>query len=266
MNVYQKLNEVTSYIDIHLEDKIDVEVLARMVGVNEYTFLRLFSLLTNYTLSEYIRMRKLSCAGLDLYNEDCFVLDVALKYGYENATSFSRAFTKFHGIKPSKIKDIKDLRIFPRLVFDTNVPLVKSTDFEVVEWTEGLTLYGISVETDNEHINADAPKLFKEASLKYEKIYGAIKYAIVLYEDETREECTSYCVLFEKKVPGSKKYIIPKGKYLSFKIGSQEAGVIQEISRRFYFEILPSCKYNLRGTPEVEYYHDDVCEFFVPIC
>ena len=61
---------------------------------------RVFSLLTNISLSEYIRKRRLSVASYDLYNDNLKVIDVAIKYGYENATSFSRAFSSFHGIKP----------------------------------------------------------------------------------------------------------------------------------------------------------------------
>ena len=68
---------------------------------------RIFSLLTDVPISEYIRNRRLSNAGFDLYNSNEKIVDIAVKYQYDNATSFSRAFEKFHGIKPSNIKNIQ---------------------------------------------------------------------------------------------------------------------------------------------------------------
>lgn len=32
------------------------------------------------------------------------VIDIALKYGYESPESFTRAFSKFHGVTPSDAK------------------------------------------------------------------------------------------------------------------------------------------------------------------
>ena len=106
MNIYQKINEITEYINHSMEkcpccNCATINVLARIMGVNSYTMQRIFSLLTTITLSDYIRKRRLSCAGYDFITNNEKIIDVALKYQYESATAFSRAFEKFHGIKPS---------------------------------------------------------------------------------------------------------------------------------------------------------------------
>ena len=54
MNIYKVLNEITKYIDDNLEEEINYDNLAKMMGVNVYTLHRIFSLLTNISLSEYI--------------------------------------------------------------------------------------------------------------------------------------------------------------------------------------------------------------------
>ena len=59
--------------------------------------------------------------------------------------------------------------------------------------------------------------------------------------------------------------IIPKSKWLKFRINSQKSDDIQDISHRFYREFLPSSKYNLKEIPELEYYHDDITDFLVAI-
>lgn len=40
--------------------------------------------------------RRLSLAGKELVDADVKILDIALKYGYETAESFTKAFTRFH--------------------------------------------------------------------------------------------------------------------------------------------------------------------------
>lgn len=265
MNIYKSLNKITEYIDNHLEDKIDYKVLAKMTGTNVYTLQRIFSLLTNITLTEYIRKRRLSNAGFDLINSNLKVIDVAMKYQYDNATSFSRAFSSFHGIKPSQLKkDSSKLKNFPRMVFNEEVKTSDPMEYKVIE-KEEFILYGMGVEVNNNTISKEAPKLFKETSIKYEEKYGKIKYGMVTYKDSEREECNRYYCLFDKEILEFEKVTIPKSKWLVLKINSNEAKDIQELSHKFYLDFLPSCKYNLREIPELEYYHDDITEFWVPI-
>ena len=52
---------------------------------------------------------------------------------------------------------------------------------------------------------------------------------------------------------------------LKFRINSQNAKDIQDISHKFYGEFLPSVKYNLKELPELEYYHDGITDFLVAI-
>ena len=65
---------------------------------------RVFGLLCGYTLGEYIRNRRLTLAGGELAGSNAKVMDVALKYGYDNPDSFARAFTRFHGVTPSQAR------------------------------------------------------------------------------------------------------------------------------------------------------------------
>ena len=88
MNIYKNLNELIEYIEENLEENIDYNELAKIIGTNEYTMRRIFSLLTDVPISEYIRNRRLSNAGFDLYNSNEKIVDIAVKYQYDNATSF----------------------------------------------------------------------------------------------------------------------------------------------------------------------------------
>lgn len=263
MNIYKSLNEITKYIDDNLEEDIEYGTLAKMIGINTYTLQRLFSILTGISLAEYIRKRRLSNAGYDLYQNNEKIIDLAIKYQYENATSFSRAFEKFHGIKPSLVNKETKLKNFPRIIFDEKIDLTSELDYEIIS-LEDFNLYGLHIDTNNDTIGVDAPRFFQETTKKFYDKYGEINYGMVAY-DEEREECEKYYCLFDKEINDFEHIIIPKSKWLKFRINSQNAKEIQEMSHKFYEEFLPSCKYNLKELPELEYYHDNITDFLVAI-
>ena len=60
-------------------------------------------------------MRRLSLAGEELSKGNAKIIDIAMKYGYDTPESFSRAFTRFHGIAPSEAKHSGKVRIFTPL-------------------------------------------------------------------------------------------------------------------------------------------------------
>lgn len=264
MNIYACLNEITLYIDEHLEERIDYEVLARMMAVNSYTMQKLFSIITGISLSEYIRKRRLTEAGFDILNKGEKIIDVAIKYNYDSATAFSRAFTSFHGIKPSQLKNVSKLKSFPRMVFDENIKIVSELEYEIVNLDE-IVLYGLKKETDNIRIKNDAPKFFHETEDKYMDIYGEADYGMVTYENELRESCNAYYVLYKKVIPEFEKVVIPQSKWLRFRINSYSSKEIHDLSQRFYKEFMMSCRYCLRDLPELEYYHDGITDFLIAI-
>ncbi len=263
MNIYKSLNEITKYIDDNLEEEINYEILAKFLGVNVYTMQRLFTMIAGISLSEYIRKRRLSNAGFDLYEGNLKIIDIAVKYQYDNATSFSRAFEKFHGIKPSLVNKETKLKNFPRIVFNEDINVTTELDYEIITLEE-MNLYGVSIKTNNEKIGNDAPLLFKKTENKYIDKYGKIKYGMITYDMERVESQKYYC-LYDKVIDELEHIKIPKSKWLRFRINSQNADEIQEISHKFYREFLPSCKYNLKKLPELEYYHDDITDFLVAI-
>lgn len=263
MNIYKSLNEITSYIDDNLDEKINNEVLAKMLGTNVYTMKRIFTMITGITLSDYIRKRRLSCAGYDLYERKSKVIDIAIKYQYDNATSFTRAFERFHGIKPSLVNKKTKLKNFPKIVFNENINIVTELDYEIIDLDE-MDLYGVSILTNNEQIGRDAPLFFKEIENKYLDQYGEIKYGMITYDKE-RDESQKYYCLYDKKIDEFECIKIPKSKWLRFRINNQNSKEIQKISHRFYEEFLPSVKYNLKELPELEYYHEGITDFLVAI-
>ena len=111
------LQKAVDYIEEHLSETIDYDVVAAQSFSSSYHFQRVFSILCGFTVGEYIRRRRLSLAGAELATGDAKVIDVAFKYGYESPDSFAKAFQRFHGILPSQARNNgSNLKSFSRLV------------------------------------------------------------------------------------------------------------------------------------------------------
>jgi len=96
-----KIQKTLLYIEEHITENLHSETLAANVYTSSYHFQRMFRMYCGWTLGEYIRMRRMTLAGQELKIGKEKVLDIALKYGYENPDSFAKAFYKFHGVRPS---------------------------------------------------------------------------------------------------------------------------------------------------------------------
>ena len=134
MDSLKNLNEAMAFIEANLSDEIDYAEVAKIVYCSESHFKRMFSFLAGIGIAEYVRRRRLTLAGLDLKNSDLKMIDLALKYGYDSADSFSRAFFALHGILPSQVKKSnKVLKAYPRMSFHLSIQGGDEMNYRLVE-------------------------------------------------------------------------------------------------------------------------------------
>lgn len=264
MNIYKALNEIIEYIEADLENDIDYNKLSQIMATNEYIMKKVFAMITGVSISEYIRNRRLSNAGFDIYQNNEKIIDIAVKYKYDSSTSFSRAFEKFHGIKPSNAKNTPEkLKNFTKIHFNEDINENFSIEYSIIEMEEKV-LYGKGMKTSNSNIHIDAPKFFKEMEDLYVSKYGEINYGVVIYEDRFDSDQYEYWIAYEEEIKEFNKLVIPKSKWIKFIINSNNAEEIQKVSDDFYKKFVPSAKFKFSTLPELEYYHDGITEFLVP--
>lgn len=109
------ISKAIDYIEEHITEPTNYTRAAKEACSSPFNFQRVFALLCGYTLGDYVRMRRLTLAGEELLSTDAKVIDVALKYGYDSPESFSRAFTRFHGVFPSAVRKGAAIRPFSRI-------------------------------------------------------------------------------------------------------------------------------------------------------
>jgi len=104
MHWIKEMQSAIGFIENRLTEELRMEDIAHSANSSSANCQRIFSIVTGMTIGEYIRSRRLSLAGQELESSDAKILDIALKYGYETAESFTKAFTRFHGVTPSVAK------------------------------------------------------------------------------------------------------------------------------------------------------------------
>ena len=165
MNMIKSFNDTIEYIETVLDSKIDKNKVFQLSSYSFAMFSRLFSIITDMTLSEYIRYRKLTRAAIDLRETGLKVIDVALKYGYESADSFSNAFKKFHGYSPLEVKRGKQFRVFSPMQLAINVKGGRKMNV-IIKRKEKFYVAGIKQENMD---NALCPEIWDKLYSKYDE-------------------------------------------------------------------------------------------------
>ncbi len=134
MDLLKNMNDALEHIEENLTEKINYSDVAKIAMCSEHHFNRMFSFLSGVNLSEYVRRRKLTLAGLDLKNQDMKIIDVAVKYGYTSADSFTRAFSSLHGVLPSAVKNENTkIKAYPKMTFKLSIEGVEEMNYRIVE-------------------------------------------------------------------------------------------------------------------------------------
>lgn len=281
MEWIDKMNAALDYIEDNLTENIDLETVAQKACCSSYNFQRMFSFITDIPLAEYIRRRRMSAAALELQVSDAKVIDVALKYGYKSSNSFSRVFSKVHGITPKEAKKSgAALKIYPKISFQIQIKGGKPMNCRI-ETKEAFDVFGIETVASlsgeksakspaqlwqKSHRNGDYERLFKAAGDLPDflppdlcKIHGVENYRRTLGNTFPYMLCAF--VSESSKTKGYKVQHIPSQTYAIFpseKFKWDEIfGVLENLQKRFYSEWLPTASYKRIDGPNFEIYGGD---------
>lgn len=137
MDSIRHMNQAMAYIETHLTEEIDYGEAAKIALCSEYHLKRMFTFLAGISLTEYVRRRRLSLAATELKHSNLRILDIAVKYGYQSADAFSRAFQNQHGILPSEAKaDSARLVAYPKMTFQMSIQGGKEMNYRIIEKEE----------------------------------------------------------------------------------------------------------------------------------
>ena len=120
---------VIDYIESHLSEKLDLEIISGAMHYSKYHLHRMFTAAVGLTLHDYIQRRRLTEAAKLLVFSEQPILDIALKSGYESQQAFSNIFTAMYKTSPGKYREYE--KFYPlqlKFNFGGNYPMLNSKE------------------------------------------------------------------------------------------------------------------------------------------
>lgn len=156
----EELIVALDYIEDHISGEIHIQEIADNSFVSLSSLQKTFKFVFRIPINEYIIRRRFSCAARDLLTTEDTILDIALKYGYQNAESFTRGFKKVWNVTPSEYRKTRKFSGHtPKLSIPQNLltreePCMSGTKYDITE------LYDVIQERkNNAYVCADLFKL-----------------------------------------------------------------------------------------------------------
>ena len=111
------ITQVMAWALDHLDEDLSVEMLSRRAGYSTPYFSRAFAAVVGETPANWVLSRRVERAAERLSNGSARVLDVALDCGFNDVTTFERAFRRRTGLTPSAFRRVRSGEDMPaRLV------------------------------------------------------------------------------------------------------------------------------------------------------
>ena len=261
MDFMQGMNQAIRYIEEHLADEIDPAETVKNTGYSYSYFQRVFSCICGMTVAEYVRKRRMTLAAMDLKERKERVIDVAVKYGYDSADAFSRAFTAFHGITPTMARE-SDARIksFSPMRFRLSVDGTKETKYRL-EKREAMRVVGVmrhfkAPENGPQDVGSFWNELF--GNRVYERIaelaegqpVGVHGFLHVL--DDTHVDYMIGTVTERGCPEDMEEQEIPASTWAIFEQTGSVQSSMADMWKQIFEEWLPSTEYEHAGTAELE--------------
>lgn len=95
-----RLSRVTAYVYDHMDEDIDLNVLAEVACMSPYHWHRVFHAMRGETVTNMVKRLRLHRAAGYLAHTDMPVPEIAAKSGYPNVQSFTRTFKSLYGMPP----------------------------------------------------------------------------------------------------------------------------------------------------------------------
>ncbi|GKU77489.1 AraC family transcriptional regulator [Paenibacillus sp. L3-i20] len=278
-----KLKDALDYMETQMEERLNIEEIAKVACMSTFHFQRMFQMLTGFTVAEYIRKRKLTLAAQELAATAIKVLDLSLKYGYDSPESFSKAFRKIHGITPSEARiEGVNLKAFPRITFNLSLKGDKEMDYRIEE-KPTFTVIGKMLHTtckNGENLQ-NIPRFWEESNQNGtvdELMDMAVddKSLGICFDMNFDTEEFSYMIACRAKANAtSETYTIrevPALKWAVFTNIGPVPTTLQKTIARVYQEWFPATGFEHSGGPDMEVYDsgdifadDYKTEIWVPI-
>ena len=121
-----RINRVMNYVDKHIDQTLNLDVLAGVANFSPFHFHRIFTVLTGETPGNFVQRMRIEKAALFLQNDKRMSIgDIAYACGFGSVSLFSRSFRAFCGTTAKEFRQ-KEKPIFSKdgLLYSKNGQLI----------------------------------------------------------------------------------------------------------------------------------------------
>lgn len=266
MALVESLQKAIDYMEEHLLKPLTIEEISRQANLSAFHFQRTFLILTDITVGDYIRRRRLTLAAQELISTGIKIIDLACKYGYETPEAFTKAFRKQHGVTPSEArKGIGNIQSYNRLSIQVTLKGAEPMKYRIVN-REAFQVVGVKRECPC-GANAEGPGISEfwgemNANGTVDKLIqllnGEIKGLIGMNDNyNAKKNTVDYWIAAEHAgdVPAEfLSFEFPAAKWIVFEIEGPIPTALVNAYKRIYSESLPSNGYVPAELPTIEAY------------
>lgn len=98
------LRRVRVYVESHMDENIDLDMLASTVGLSRYHFARSFKQSEGITPHAFLLKRRLESAQELLLHSTISLSEIALAVGFADQSHFTRRFRQWSGVSPGEFR------------------------------------------------------------------------------------------------------------------------------------------------------------------
>lgn len=259
------LRRTVEYLEAHLcGGEATVTEAAREVHISPFYLQKCFKIVTGYTISEYVRSRRLYLAAFEILSGNDKLIDLSYRYGYDTPESFTKAFGRFHGVSPTGLKkEPSRLRVF--LPLKITFVLQGGNEMEQItfEKMERFVVIGFERRSSFSSSYAELPKFWDEILAKFlipahrgrepeDALTRAVRengigeFGVCLDDDPALAEKGEFRYLIAGRYNGGEVpegltlYEFPAFEWVKFRCTGPMPESIQSLNTRIFREWLPN--------------------------
>jgi AraC-like DNA-binding protein len=101
--VFRSILQAKNFIDEHITENLSLDEISLNIGISKYHFIRVFKQAFGVSPYQYQKRIRLDRAKLDI-TKGISILETAIKYGFSDAPTFSKAFKQQFNLTPGAIR------------------------------------------------------------------------------------------------------------------------------------------------------------------
>lgn len=249
------MEKILKYIDENYHETLAKGEIENLACCSQRNSQRLFKRFFNETISHYQKRLKLENAYKKLVYTTESIKSIAYNVGYENQSSFNKAFLKYFKIRPSVARKNREL-LFENFIQQSDTYRDK-IDYTLVHLPVKTVYYKLLI-TDN-YSNQAINKLWDSINLDISDDNNTNYYGLILDQPliSGKTKCRYEACIDS---PQNNTEYLSKNifgmKYLKF-VHSNEFDLIEDTYRQIFYHWIYQFNHEIDNSPIIEHYTKD---------